>query len=132
MDLLLFFAIPVATILLAIVWQRLVRSPTLVALTAFAIFLVITFAVFDSSFLINAIIYTILAYIAAWIARFVCENIGRNGMFRNISAENIRTDTLSTNTLEVNENDNNEENSQDDCSCNRYVKGYNRGYYRRW
>ena len=126
MDLLLFFAIPVATIILAVVWQRIIRSPTLVALTAFAIFLIITFAAFDSSFLINAIIYTTLAYIAAWIAKFVCDNIRENSILRNISAENTSTDTLNTNTLEDDENNN--ENDSGECYKNKCI----RGYYRRW
>lgn len=70
-NLLLFFALPVATIILAIVLERILESPILVAATAFAIYLIVTFAVFDESFLIFAIVYTILAYIAAVIARFI-------------------------------------------------------------
>lgn len=134
MDLLLYFALPVATIILSIVWQRIIKSPVLVGLTAFAIYLIVTFAAFDASFLIFAIIYTILAFIAAWIARFICENIGRNCMFRNISAENInanniRTDTLSANEFEVNNSDDDNENNTCGCPNNRYYS-YNRGYSR--
>lgn len=75
--LLLAFALPVATILLAIVLQKVLRCPILVAATFFAILLIITFAVFDSSFLVFAIIYTILAYITAVLTRFVCDLIRR-------------------------------------------------------
>ena len=132
MDLLFYFSFPVATTLLAIVWQKIVKSPILVAGTVFAIYLIVTFAAFDSSFLIFAIIYTILAFGSAWITKFICENIGKNGMFRNVSAENITaenisTDTLSANTLEVNE-DNNSENSSCGCQNNRYYT-YNRRYW---
>ena len=54
--LLLLFALPIATIIFSIVLQKIIRSPILVALTIFAIFLIVTFAAFDESFLI----YTIL------------------------------------------------------------------------
>ena len=137
MILLLFFALPVATIILAIVWQKIIKCPLLVALTAFAIYLIVTYAFFDSSFLIFAIVYTILAFIAAWITQFICQNFGRNGFFRTINAENINTNNLSTNTLEVNDdnNDNNDNNSG--CCCNRcnYSRSQNinnTNFYRRY
>ena len=63
--LLLFFALPVATIILAIVLQKILKCPWLVAAAFFAIYLIVTYAAFNSSFLIFAIVYTILAYIAA-------------------------------------------------------------------
>ena len=66
-NLLLFFALPVATILLAIVFQKILCSPILVAITFFAAYLIVTFAVFDETFLIFAIVYTIIAYITAAI-----------------------------------------------------------------
>ena len=71
-NLLLFFAIPVATIILSIVLQKLLQSPILVAATFFAIFLIITFAVFDESFLVLAILYTLLALLTALAVRFIC------------------------------------------------------------
>lgn len=75
--LLLAFAIPVATILLAIVLQRILKCPLLVAATFFAIFLLVTFAVFDSSFLVFTILYTILAYVTAVLTRLICKIISR-------------------------------------------------------
>lgn len=132
MDLLLFFALPVATIILAIVWQKIIKCPILVAATAFAIYLIVTFAAFDSSFLIYAIIYTILAFIAAWITKFIYQTFGRNGFFRTINAENINANILNTNTFEINDEENeNNTNTGCNCGCNRY--NYNRGqtHYRR-
>lgn len=136
--LLLFFALPIATILLAIVWQKIVKSPILVAITAFAIYLIVTFIFFDASFLIFAIVYTILAFIAAWITKFICENIRRGIYFRNINAENINTNTLSANTLEVNDDDdddddnnsNNNGNNNSGCNCNNryYYNNYSRRF----
>lgn len=95
--LLLFFALPVATILLAIVLQKILCSPILVALTFFAVYLIVTFAVFDETFLIFAIVYTIIAYITAVIARFIrrfirCQNNNNN-------------------------NDDNNNDDEDDCGC---------------
>ena len=55
-NLLLFFALPIATILLSIVLEKIVRSPILVASAAFAIYLIVAFSVFDSTFLVFAII----------------------------------------------------------------------------
>ena len=63
--LLIFFALPIATILLAIVLQKILKSPILVAIIFFAIYLIVTFTAFDSDFLIVAILLTILAYITA-------------------------------------------------------------------
>ena len=67
---LLFFALPVATIILAIVLEKILRCPVLTAATFFAIFLIVAFAVFDESFLVFVIAYTIIAYITAVIAEF--------------------------------------------------------------
>ena len=66
--LLLFFALPVATIILAIVLEKILRCSILTAATFFAIFLIVAFAVFDATFLIFVIVYTILAFITAIIA----------------------------------------------------------------
>lgn len=78
--LLLAFALPVATVLLAIVLQKVLKCPLLVAATFFAILLIITYAVFDSSFLVFAILYTILAYVTAVLTRLVCNIISRFGL----------------------------------------------------
>jgi len=69
--LLLFFAFPIATILLAIVLEKVLESPTLVGITFFAIYLIITFAFFDSDFLIFAIVYTVIAFVSAFVVRFI-------------------------------------------------------------
>lgn len=71
--LLIFFAFPVATVILAIVLQKVLKNPLLVAATFFAIFLVITFAFFDASFLVYAILYAILAYVTAVLSAWICR-----------------------------------------------------------
>ena len=84
MDLLIFFALPIATILLAIVLERVLRSPILVAITFFALYLIILFALFATevvtdlaTLLIALIVLTFIAYITAVIVRFIrciCRN----------------------------------------------------------
>lgn len=69
--LLLFFALPIATIILSIVLQKILKSPILVAATFFAIFLIVTFAAFDTWFLVFVIAYTILAFITASIIQAI-------------------------------------------------------------
>lgn len=70
---LIFLVLPIAIIILAIVLQRILKCPILVALTFFAIFLILTFTVFGTDFLIFAILYTILAFIAAFLAELFCR-----------------------------------------------------------
>ena len=65
--LLLFFAIPLAVIILSIVLQKILKCPWLVAATFFAIFLIVTFAVGDIRLLIFTVVYTIISYITALI-----------------------------------------------------------------
>lgn len=74
---LLFFALPIATIILAIVVEKIIRCPVLTAATFFAIFLIVAFAVFDASFLIFVIAYTIIAFITAVIADFIFSRCRR-------------------------------------------------------
>ena len=98
MDLLLaFFALPVATIILSIVLYKILKCPILVGLTFFAIYLIVTFAAIDSSFLINTIIYTFISFITAFITQAICNNM---------------------------ENDNDSENSCD-CGCNNNSENNN-------
>lgn len=69
---LLFFALPIATIILSIVLQKILKCPILVAATFFAIYLVLTYII-SPSLLIFAIVYTIIAYITAFLVRLFCE-----------------------------------------------------------
>ena len=137
MNLLLYFALPIATIILAVVLQKIIKCPILVAATFFAVYLILAFSAFDTSFLVYAIIYTILAYIAAYLTKFICETFVRNGILRTINAHTVNATNVNAEMLSANEliNDENENNGCG-CSCNRYqnnMKTYNnyRNYYRR-
>ncbi len=93
--LLIFFALPIATVILSIVLEKILRCPILTAATFFAIYLIIAFAVFNSSALVFVIIYTILAYITALIAEFFFSRCRKRECNNNCCEENNRNNTNS-------------------------------------
>lgn len=140
--LLIFFAFPIAVIIVSYILEKLLNSPIAVASLIFAIFLVVTFAVFDELFLIATLAYTLLAFITALIARYFCN--------RNESENNI-CEKLNNilNTISNNENNgcncNNDDDDDDNiceavgqilnnnnnnnshncgCGCNRYRRRF--------
>ena len=82
--LLIFFALPIATIILSIVLEKILRCPILTAAT---------FAVFNASALVFVIIYTILAYITALIAEFFFSRCRKRECNNNCCEENNRNNT---------------------------------------
>ena len=134
--LLIFFALPIATIILAIVLQKVLKCPLLVAGTFFAIFLIVTFAVFDASFLVFAILYTILAYITDVLTKLICRLIDefcnhnhstiRNMQDRPITINNTSPCTSINLANEANllassngtGRNNNNGNENSNCNCN--------------
>lgn len=109
-NLLLFFAIPVAVIILASIFQTFICCPIKIAGITFAIFLIVAFAAFDESFLIYTIIYTLLAYLSAWFVKLWCE---RNRNFQSIQ-DLIDEANLNSTLINNNEIENNYW-----CNCNR-------------
>jgi hypothetical protein len=102
-NLLIFFALPVATIILAVVFERLWKCYKLVTATIFAIYLIVTFAVFDESFLIYAFIYTLLAYVASYISmalRRVSERLSEN-TFNACNENAINANVIDENSIEI-------------------------------
>ena len=128
-NLLIFFAIPVATIILSIVLQKLLQSPLLVAATFFAIFLVITFSAFDESFLVFAILYTLLALITAIIVRFICCMIN-NSNNPCINGEAIHNSGMCGNNSDVADDNDINNSSNQSCGCNRNM--YNQCFSKRY
>lgn len=134
--LLIFFALPLATIILAIVLQKLIKCPILVAAIFFAIYLIVAFAVFDATFLIAAIVYTFLAYVTASIVRIICCFI-RNCNW-NCDDDNCICSRSNTSNNAIVVNDTNELSTLSNrnvCRCrvsstnlNSFNNGYNRGY----
>ena len=74
-NLLIFFALPLATIIISIALQQLLKNPALVAGIIFSIFLVITFIINDLNFLVATIVYTIISFITAVLTLLVCKII---------------------------------------------------------
>lgn len=116
MNLFIFFALPLATILLAVVFQRILKSPILVAITFFAIYLIVAFTAFLDSLaeaIIAAIIYTIIAYITAYIVMAICKIRHR---FCHCQS---REEDTSQRSCSCNDNNNNTENNllRISCSC---------------
>lgn len=79
MTLLIFFSIVFATIILAIVLQKLINSPILVGFTFFAIFLVVAAILNNITYIIFAIALGILAFFVAFLyCLFSCSGFFRN------------------------------------------------------
>lgn len=128
--LLLFFALPIATIILAIVLQKILNSPLLVAATFFAIYLIVTFAAFDADFLVYAIAYTILAYITALLVNVICRFIkmlaNQNNCTYRITERPITISTnlssdgndLTSNTTLLTSTNTTSNNNSGGCRCN--------------
>ena len=119
-NLLLFFALPTATTVLASAIETILHSPVRVASVFFAIYLVLTFSVFDETFLIFAIIYTILAYFSAVITKYIrrltiCKRNDNDNVIETESATvNTINTTINTNNIEEIRNNNSNYNN-----CNR-------------
>ena len=75
--LLIFFALPIAVIIISIALQRILKCPILVAAIIFAIFLIVTFIVNNLNFLIAAIAYAILSFITAYITCIIRKILDR-------------------------------------------------------
>ncbi len=70
--LLIFFALPVATIIISIALQKILKCPALVAGIIFAVFLIVTFVIGNLNLLIATIIYTIISFLTAFIICMIC------------------------------------------------------------
>jgi len=74
--LLIFFAIPIAIIILSIIFESFINCPLKIAGIVFSIFLIITFALENQNLLIATIVYTIIAFISAWLYEIFTSNNG--------------------------------------------------------
>ncbi len=125
--LLIFFALPIAVIIISIALQKIFKNPILVAAIIFAIFLITTFIIDNLQFLIAAIAYTILSYITAFLTCVICRfiNSQEQCMCRlNNNDNNSQVNTISSNNnlLQIAETSNDAQN----CGCNNdQVSGVN-------
>ncbi len=134
MNILFFVIFPIAVVLISIVLQKILRSPILVALLVFAVFLILAYTAFTPEFVLNALVYAVLAFITAYLFRLICclkdkikcprEPIcpGRENNLEE-AVEGLQD---SIGTLEDNISDLNDLLSQalgnNNCSCNRRRK----------
>ena len=136
--LLIFFALPIAVIIISAILQKLLKCPIMVAALIFAIFLVITFIAFDETFLIATLAYTILAFITAIFVRALCNSNENNNcvcealtnLLNNQAENNENSNTALLNEIlnsinnSNNTNSNNENANNNSCGCgcryNRY------------
>lgn len=137
--LLIFFALPIAVIIISSILQKLLKCPIMVAALIFAIFLVVTFIAFDETFLIATLAYTILAFITALFVRALCQSNNNNSclcdaltnLLNNATKDNTNSNTAllneilnNINNTNINTNSNNENDNNNSCGCgcryNRY------------
>ena len=78
-NLLIFFAIPLAIIIISVALQKILRNPFLVAGITFSILLVIVLAFFEPIYLIAVVAYTVLSFITAFLTCLLRR------LFRNIN-----------------------------------------------
>ncbi len=130
-NLLIFFALPIAVIIISIALQRILKCPWLVAAIIFAIFLIVTFIINNLNFLIAAIVFAIISFTTAFITCLV----GR--LFNRIGRENLcccereescscrrREDSCcnqdnNSNLLTISRN----QNDGNNCGCNQNDSG---------
>lgn len=90
-NLLIFFAIPLAIIVISIALQKILRNPFLVAAIIFSIALVIVLAFFDPIYLIAVVAYTVLAFITALITCLLCRVLSNSNMCNCMGCGNNNT-----------------------------------------
>lgn len=70
--LLVFFALPLATIILSAIFETFINCPCKIAGIAFAIYLIVAFALGGTiELVVAAIIYTIIAFVTALIVNLI-------------------------------------------------------------
>ncbi|MDO5555193.1 MAG: DUF2651 family protein [Clostridia bacterium] len=108
--LLIFFALPIAVIIISAILEKILKCPIAVAALIFAIFLIVTFAAFDATFLIATLAYTILAFLTAIIVKLLCCC-----HLNQEDDENNNICACLANVLNSNNTNNNKS-----CSCRRF------------
>ena len=128
--LLIFFALPIAVIIISIALQRIFRCPILVAAIIFAIFLIVTFIIDNLTFLIATIAYAILSYLTALLTcvinRFLnsCNSCNSASQVNTISNDFQQLNNNQNNENDINTISNNVQNNNCGCSNNE-VSGIN-------
>lgn len=123
MILLIFFAIPVATIILSAILQTLLNCPLKVAGIAFSIFLIVAFALGGTAeLIIAAIVYTIISLVTAFIVMIIQNrNCIIENLCNNCNSDNNGNCDCNNNGYGCSNNNNNNScncrNNNSSCSC---------------
>ena len=127
--LLIFFAFPIAVIIFSVVLEKLLKNPIIVASLIFAVFLILTFAVFGVNFLIATLAYTILSFLTAFIVHLLCRNEENEhnicDLLEDLLSNNSNNDNDNESVCDTVENllgNSTNNNSNCGCGCNRYRK----------
>ena len=127
--LLIFFALPIAVIIISIALQKILKCPILVAAIIFAIFLIVTFIVNNLNFLIAAIVYAIISFITAYITCIVGRLLARFGDRMSCGCRRESQCGCSNNNNGNNNCNNNLltirniANGNSNCGCNQIEEG---------
>lgn len=104
-QILLLFVFPIVTIIFAIALEKLLDSPLLTAGIIFGAFLIATFTVYTIDFLIYAVAYGILAFVVAYLYRFIASILSRlGGIGQNNNGNNNNDNVGTPDTTSVNPN----------------------------
>lgn len=133
MNLLIFFAIVLSTIILAIVLQRIIHCPILVGFAFFAAYLIVVAVFENTTYVIIAIILGIIAFFSAfidclimnsnWLRNNGCINCNNNCSSNSNNNNNTDDDTLTiVNSsgevvARINGNSVNCNNNNSSCGC---------------
>ncbi len=124
--LLIFFALPIAVIIISIALQRILKCPALVAAIIFAIFLIVTFIVNNLNFLIAAIVYAIISFITAFLTCIIGKFLERIGCHNSCDCGCRRERECSCNNNTNNNNlltVSNLQSGNSGCGCNQNEDG---------
>lgn len=136
MNLLIFFAIVLSTIILAIVLQRIIHCPILVGFAFFAIYLIVSAVLENTTFVIFAIILGIIAFFSAfiycvlsssnWLENNNCTNANNGNGVANLDDDELTI--VNSNGDVVARINGNSVNCNNDniTSCGCYNRRYNR------
>ena len=124
--LLIFFAFPLAVIIISIALAKILKNPILVASIIFVIGLLLAFIVNNLIILVITIIYAIISYITAFITCLICKWLRENSNDCRIRERNNCWDRRNDNCNEmgnsndlitINSNGNCQETGNWNCSC---------------
>ena len=102
-NLLIFFAIPLAVVVISIALQKLLDNPFLVAGIIFSILLIIVLAFFDAIYLIAVVAYSILSFVTAVLASMLCRFF-RNQICNGACNNNLQNNDNTVITIENTDN----------------------------